>query len=170
MSNAVEEFTLIRLSGLINKTESLRDKALLLEKEIGLEPFYAMIAIGKPLEQLADSVGVTKKELEYMLQRTSIHRTQYMNATAMALGNKSAKALNHFSSMSYMDKGESMASKHHFNIFSQAIKVANNNTGSNSSQVVINNNVIVRGDNEIPELPNELKDVIEVDDYVELGT
>lgn len=151
-----------RVKGVLCTAITLKDKALMLEKEIGLEPFYTMLSMGESISSLAASIEVSTFELEYMLQRTPIHRRQYMNALANKLAKSSGQTLERFKNTMWMDTEHASAAKHHSNMLERSLKHLNTRTDDEGGgRVVVNNTVVVRSEGDVPPLPEGLEDIIE---------
>lgn len=162
MNTGVIEFKLNRVKGILGTALSLKDKGLMLEKEIGLEPIYAMLAMGKNLAPIAASLGMSIFELEYVLQRTSSHRKQYMNAISNKLALQSSVALDRYKNIVWMDKEHAAAARHHASMLHRSLNLLNAPSGSEGSgKVIVNNTVVVRDKNDVPPLPDGLEDIIE---------
>lgn len=164
MSEALAQLKMGRVVGVISTAISLKDKSLLLEKEVGLEPFYTMIAMGQSLTSLASSIDVSAFELEYMLSRTPTHQKEYMNAVATQLAKSSSVTLGRFAHSDWLTTDQSAAAKHHASMLEKSLKVLNSSKGDEGTgNVVVNNTIVVRSSDEIPPLPDELQNVIEVE-------
>lgn len=162
MGNLVNDFKLNRVKGVLATAVALKDKGLLLEKEIGLEAVYALVSMGQKISRIASSLGLPTFQLDYILQRTPQHRKQYMNALANALAKDSVVKLSHFSDCSTMETEDAAAAKHHSSMFDKSLKILNAPDAiKGSDNIVVNNTVIVRHKGDVPELPDELKNVIE---------
>jgi len=162
MNDIVADFKLSRVKGVLASASALKDKGLLLEKEIGLEPIYAMLSMGQKIASLASSIGMSIFELEFILQRTPQHRKQYMNAIANKLAKDSAVKLERFSEMVEMETEEVAAAKHHSAALDRSLKILNTpDAVQGSDNIVVNNTVVVRDRNDVPALPDGLEDIIE---------
>ena len=158
----INQMELYRVSGVIASARSTTDKALLIEKEIGTEPLYAMIAMGLPESRIATDLGLSKFELSMILRRTPAHRKQYINAKAVSLAEDSMEALQFYSKMVGMDIEESSGARHHLSVFNTAMKAVNSVADDKGTgNVVVNNTVVVRQKEDVPELPDGLDDIIE---------
>lgn len=165
MNETLAELTISRVKGVLCTAMTLKDKALILEKEIGLEPFYAMLSMGQSLESLAESVGFTPFELEYMLKRTPNHRRQFMNAKTNQLAEQSTDTLEHFETALMLDTEQAAAAKHHATMLEKSLKVLNNPAATQGSGgVVVNNTVVIRDKDDVPPLPDGLDQIIDVEE------
>lgn len=170
MNTGVAELKLNRVKGVLATALSLKDMGLLLEKEVGLEPIYAMLSMGQKLSQLAASVGMTSFQLEYILNRTPTHQKQYMNALSNRLAHHSTKTLEHYKNTVWMDKEHAAAARHHANMLHKSLNTLNAPSSSEGSgRVVVNNTVVVRDKSDVPPLPDGLEDVIE-GEYADVET
>ena len=155
---------LYRVSGVIAAACSTNDKALLIEKELGMDSLYAMIAMGQKESRIANDLGISKFELSMILRRTPAHRKQLMNARAVALGEASMVALESYSRMQGMDMEESAGARHHLAVFNTAIKATNSVADDKGTgNITVNNTVVVRKTEDVPDLPDGLDDIIEGD-------
>lgn len=160
---ALNTFDELRVHGALATAIDLKSKSQILEKEVGLDAFYALIAMGNSMTSLASSINVSTFELEYMLKRTPEHRKKYINALSGKLGSDSVNALSKFSDAMYLDSEMSAAAKHHKDMLSQAVSTLNKDAPiGDSGGIVVNNTVVVRGSNEVPDVPPELNGVIDV--------
>lgn len=167
MNAALAELTIGKVKGVLANALSLKDMALLLEKEVSLEPIYTLLAMGQSLSNLAASIDVTPFQLEYMLTRTPKHRREYINAVSNKLAKESSATLNEFKNSLYLDKEQAAAAKHHASMLEKSLKVLNAPSNEDGTgNVVVNNTIVVRDRSEIPPLPDELENVIE-GDYAE---
>lgn len=161
-NDALTELSIGRVKGVLSTAMSLKDMALMLEKEIGLEPFYSMLSMGQSISTLAASIDVSPFQLEYMLTRTSSHRKEYMNAIANKLGKQSGATLERFKHALMLDQEQSAAARHHSAMLDKSLKVLNTSTTDDGAGgVVVNNTIVVRNRDEIPPLPDGLENVIE---------
>lgn len=168
MDNAVSELKAYRVSGILATAIGLEDKALQLEKELGTDPIYTMIAMGETIVQIASSLGLSTFEMNYILKRTPDHRKNYANAVAFNMAENSSKKLEHFSKLTGWGKEDNFAAKHHASMVDTSLKILNMHTSDKGSgNIVVNNTVVVRSKDDVPSLPDELKEVIE-GDYVDV--
>lgn len=157
-----ERMELGRVGGVIAGARTTVDKALLIEKEIGMDSLYALISMGKKEERIAGDLGLSIFEFNMILRRTPAHRKQLMNARACALGDASMDALDVYSRMVGMDMEESAGARHHLAVFNSALKAANSVADDKGTgNVVVNNTVVVRQREDVPELPDGLDDILE---------
>ena len=160
---ALNVFDELRVQGALATAIDLDSKSQLLEKEVGLDAFYALLAMGSTVASLASSINVSSFELEYMLKRTPSHRKKYINALSGKLGADSVKVLSKFSDAMYLDPEMSAAAKHHKDMLAQAVATLNKDSPTgDSGGIVVNNTVVIRDSNDVPELPPELSGVIDV--------
>jgi len=165
MSAVLTQLKLNQIKGVLSTALSLKDKALLMERELGLEPFYTMISMGQSISTLAASMNISNFELEYMLKRTSNHRKQYMNAVSTQLANDSSNTLKRFKGALLLDKEQAAAARHHTGLLDRSLKVLNSQEdGKGAGNVIVNNTVIVRDNSDIPPMPDGLDNIIEVED------
>lgn len=156
------ELKLYEVSGIIANAQNTLEKALLIEKEIGNDSLYAMISMGTPLSRIAQGLGLSTFELEFILKRTAKNRREYLNARAFALAEASAPMLQRLSTSTKLKKSEATAAKHHAGMMANATRILNMGVEDKSgSNITVNNTVVVRNRNEIPELPDGLNEIIE---------
>lgn len=152
---------LLTTSGVLGKAIKLSDKALHLEKEIGLEVIYNLISNGVGLSEISDSLGVSDKDLRYILTRTKDHRRQYMSATIYSRALKSGEILNTcFSKETQLDKYQQNAANHHTKMVDTSLRVMELDKEVANSSIVVQNTIVVKSANDIPELPPGLSDAI----------
>lgn len=165
MSTALSTTELSQVSGLLAAVPEWLDKALLIEKEIGMGNIYAMISNGQAVERIAASLHVTSEQMKFFLTRTPKHRRDYMNAKAFKQAEDSMEVIGTtFKKSVFMEKEESNAVKHHNTIIDRAMGVLNKSDDVKGSEpIVVNNTVIVRDSDDVAPLPTELKDIIEGD-------
>lgn len=150
-----------RVSGILETVDNIESKALLLEKEVGLESFYTLLSMGKKLAVLADSVGLSLFEMEYILKRTPDNRHSYIMAELMLSSEGSMKALKHFESSKFMEQEENNAAKHHKDMVGMTLKHTNPGTEDGSGKVVVHNNITISSKEDIPEVPDDLAEILE---------
>ena len=165
MQDALGELTLLNVAGVIGRAIKLEDKAMLIEREIGLESIYTLIANGKKLSSIASPLSVTPDDLKFMLTRTTELRSKYMQAKIFHRANRSGETLDKdfFAKSDSLDKEENNAAKYHASMVDQAVKVLNQNNNNTGSSIVVENNIVVRSADDIPELPHGLGAVLEGD-------
>ena len=167
MIEPLAELNIGRVKGVLSTAMSLKDRALILEKEIGLEPFYTLLGMGQSMASLASSIGASAFELEYMLTRTPSLRKEFMNAIANNLGKQSGNTLESFKNVLMLDAEQSAAAKHHSSMLDKSLKVLNTSSNDEGAGgVVVNNTIVVRSSGDVPPLPDGLDEIIE-GDYAE---
>lgn len=153
---------LLIVKGLLRSIPNVTDKALTIEKEMGMESLYTLISMGELVGDMAISLGLSAFEMEFILKRTPNHRKQYLNAKTLALAESSMDILEHHSGAFSMEKEEAASAKHHSNMLDKSLKIVNAPTeDAGTGNITVNNTVVVRSGDDIPELPPELRNVIE---------
>lgn len=163
MQNALGELTLHNVAGIIGRAVALEDKALLIEREIGLESIYTLIANGEKLGAIASPLRVTIQDLKFMLTRTTELRQKYLAAKTFNRANVSGETLDGetFSKAHYLEKESNNAVKHHAAMVKQALDVLNQGKEEKGSSITVENTIVVRSVNDIPELPPGVGELIE---------
>lgn len=151
------------VTGVLATVDNVMSKALLLEKEVGLESFYTLISMGKSLASLADSVGLTLFEMEYILKRTADNRHSYMLAELTFTTEGSMQVLKKIKRDTFICTDANNAAKHHREMVGMTIKHNNPEKDDNSGKVVVHNNITISSDRDIPAVPDDLKDILEGD-------
>jgi len=161
---AVTTTELHQVSGLLAAVPSWLDKALLVEKEIGMDNIYAMISNGQAVERIAASLYITKEQMKFMLTRTPKHRKDYMNARAFKQAESSMDVLENpsFKTAGMLIKEQASAAKHHNQVIDRAMNTLNKSDEAKANEaIIVNNTVVVRDSDDIAPLPDELKDIME---------
>lgn len=149
--------------GLISKIENLRDKSIAIENTIGTEYLFTLLANGVKERDICDELNVSEDEFRMIITSSPSLRKRYMDAKAFRLGDLSVRTLvdSGFATATSFSKYEKNAVDFHTANIDRATKITGE--GSQTTGVVVNNTVVVRGKNEIPPLPSELEDVIDAD-------
>ena len=166
MSNEVVKPTqTIVLRGLLKNVSNVQDKALLIEREVGMDAVYTMISMGYGTRRIADSLNLSDFEFEYIVKRTPDHRRRLISAKTTRLAESSIEVLkNTFSTATSLFKEESAAAKHHRSIVDSTMKTLGGGEEKGmGTGVIVNNQFIVRGKDDIPDTPKELDEIIEGD-------
>lgn len=161
-----QELDNYRLRGLLQTVDNMQSKALLLEKEEGgLTQFYTLLSMGKTVAQLANAIGATTFEMEYILKRTPEHRKQFLNASIGHVADASLVKLKHYGGQTDLFKEEAAGAKHHLSVVQMASKsLTEQDTERNDSKVVVNNTVMIADRNDIPPLPDGLENIIDIEE------
>lgn len=160
---AITELELINVRGVLAKATRLEDKALLLEREVSLDTVYSMLSMGQSLVSIASSFDLTPDDAKFILTRTVEHRRQYMAAIQFKRAMQSDQTMEHFKSSVELDKEQTNAAKYHLSVMDAASKSLNATKGEKSANITVENKIIVKGRDDIPALPDELKNIMEGD-------
>lgn len=159
------------LIGILASVTDWTDQALLLEKELGMVNIYAMISNGYEVSDIADLLGMTVDQTEFILKRTPKHRKEYMNALAFRHAEGSLGTLAGFQYSEELSVEQAAASRHHNTMVDRATGILNKSEDAKGlEQIVVNNTVVVRDVGDTAEVPDEFKDILEGEfDDVSLG-
>lgn len=160
---AMGALALMKTRSILGRIQRLEDKAMLLEKEIGLDSIYGALSMGQSLTNLASSIGFSKNDLEYVLTRTPDHQKRYLQSTMFLRAKKSGEVLDSpvFSKMAELDKEENNAAKHHASMIDASLKSLYLDKQEIGSQILVQNTIVVRDKEDIPVLPEGLGELIE---------
>lgn len=149
--------------GVVNAVENLRDKSIAIENTIGTEYLFTLLANGVKERDICDELDVSEDEFRMIVTSSPSLRRRYMEAKAFRLGDLSARTLidSGFATATSFSKYEKNAVDFHSTNIDRAVKITDES--SQSTGVVVNNTVVVRGNNEVPPLPPELENVIDAD-------
>lgn len=152
--------------GVVNAVENLRDKSIAIENTIGTEYLFTLLANGVKERDICDELDVSEDEFRMIVTSSPTLRKRYMEAKAFRLGDLSARTLidSGFATATSFSKYEKNAVDFHSVNIDRAMKIGDE--GNLSTGVVVNNTVVVRGNNEVPPLPPELEDIIDVDPVI----
>lgn len=155
--------------GVVGAVENLRDKSIAIENTIGTEYLFTLLANGVKERDICDELAVSEDEFRMIVTSSPALRKRYMEAKAFRLGDLSARTLidSGFATATSFSKYEKNAVDFHSANIDRAVRITDE--GGQSTGVVVNNTVVVRGENEIPPLPPELENVIDVDPIVGAG-
>lgn len=157
-------YDLDRMSGVLKTARTMDEKAIVMERELGMDPIYALVAIGTKPCQIAASLGLGTFELNYILRRTPDARKRYMEASAFSMAEESQKTLSTFQRVTNIDLEESSALRFHSSNIDRYVKLMSQpNANDVAGQIVVNNTVVVRDSNDVPPLPEELNAIMDVD-------
>jgi hypothetical protein len=84
-----------------------------------------------------------------------------MNARANKLADDSIKTLEKFSDATYLETETSSALKHHSTMLDRSLKILNTADDKQSNNIVVHNTVVVRDNQDVPPVPDELIGIIE---------
>lgn len=166
MTQLMDKVSEFQLRGAVRNVKEVVDKALAIERELGTDILYTLVANGEPLDNIAEALGVSVKEFELIMTRTPEHRNKYIKAKLYKPAMSSLETLDGFSTLSFMDKEQKNASSHHLTMV-RLFMEQTNDVSERSSAITVNN-VISVNDNQ-PELPDDLLGVLDVE-YVDVGT
>ena len=160
---AMGSLALMTTKGILGRIQRIEDKAMILEKELGLDSLYSALSMGQKLEPLADSLDLSEKDLEFVLTRTPELQKRYLQALMFCRAKRSGKVLDHVSvaGVATFDKYETNALKHHAAMVDASLKSLYLDKQDTGSQVLVQNNIIVRDKDDIPSLPEGLGELIE---------
>ena len=158
-SPGAKDLTIVR--GMIRAASCFSDKAIIIENEVGMDMVYTMIALGYPEEQLAESFCLNEKEFKLLVSQSPRHRVNYLNAKLYKAGENSAERLVELSLLDTIEDGEKRAADIHHKTLATVLKGSSDIDVGNTG-IVINNIIRVRDKDDIPGLPDELKEVIDV--------
>lgn len=160
MSTQELETSSLVVYGELQRAKDITDKALVIEKEIGTEVIYTLISLGKPMGDIADSLGLSEDELELIMCRTSEHRNKYIKALMFKPAKDSMEMLGKLSKFTSLESDDARGSSHH----TKVIEMFLNHTKDmkeGGSAITVNNTVVVSDSRNTPPLPPELQGVIE---------
>lgn len=149
--------------GVLNGVENIRDKSIAIENTIGIEYLFTLLANGVKETAICDELDVSEDEFRMIVTSSPALRRRYMEAKAFRLGDLSSRTLidSGFATATSFSKYEKNALDFHTANIDRAVKITD--TGSQNTGVVVNNTVVVRGENEVPPLPPELENIIDAD-------
>lgn len=155
--------------GVVNSVENLRDKSIAIENTIGTEYLFTLLANGVKERDICDELSVSEDEFRMIVTSSPTLRRRYMEAKAFRLGDLSARTLidSGFATATSFNKYEKNAIDFHSANIDRAVRITDE--GGQNTGVVVNNTVVVRGNNEVPPLPPELENVIDADFTVGAG-
>lgn len=160
-SQVIAEVKLNNIRGVLAKANRLEDKALLLEREVSLESIYAMLSMGEPLANIANSFDLSLDDAKFILTRTTEHRKQYIAAIQFRRAIQSDRTMSKFKSEESLDKEQNNAAKYHLSVMDAASKALNATKGEKGANITVENKIIVRSKDDVPDLPDELKNIME---------
>lgn len=148
---------------LVSGVQSARDKSVVIENTIGLETLFSLIARGMSDREVREEIGLTEGEYLFVVKGSPMLRKRYMEAKSFMLADISqnvllTSGLVHSDSMS---KDQKAAAEFHNRNIDRLLKIGE--WGEQNTGIIVNNTVVVRGKGEIPEIPKELEEVIDVD-------
>lgn len=158
--NNLSQLAVSTFAVFISQTESLVDTGLLLEKEIGLGNIYAMISSGHEIEEISKSLNLPADDLLFILSRTETLRGNLLSAQMHYSATKSLKLLDGINTLE-LSTEQASAARHHSSIVIGALKNRSKTEKGNKGVMVINQINVDKGDS-IPEVPEELREVIDV--------
>lgn len=158
------------IQGILSSVTNWTDQALLIEKEIGMSNIYALIANGYTDEDVAEFLGMTMDQTQFILKRTPKYRKEYMNAKAFHQAEGSMDMLDNFKYEDKLGKKQAAASRHHNTMVDRATGILNKSEEAKGlEQIVVNNTVVVRDNHDTAPIPDELKDILE-GEFENVGT
>lgn len=157
-NGAIQELENYRISGLLKTITDSESKALILEKDVGLDRFYTLMTMGQSVEQMADSIGVSENMMTFFLTRTESHRKNFFNAKMYKAAVNSVDKIN-----DYKDDVNLNEAKHHRDIVGMAANILNKSEEGAERAIVVHNNITVGTNKDVPALPDELEDILEGD-------
>lgn len=149
--------------GLISSISDARDKSIAIENSIGLETLFSFIAQGMSDEEIQKLIGVKEYEYKFIMMGSPLLRKRYMEAKAFALADVSQKTLisSGLAHSESMSKDQKNATDFHTRNIDRVLKTEDGVEGNTG--VIINNTVVVRSKDEIPQIPKELEGIIDAD-------
>ncbi len=154
-----KNLTIVR--GMVRAASSSADKFIIVENEIGMDTIYTLISLGYYEKNIAESLGMTRKEFEFMVKQTPTHREKYLSAKLYPAGEDAVDQLANYAQNSTMEVEEKMAADVHHKTLAAVFKTSEDKSLA-ATGAVINNIVYVRNENDIPEMPEDLKEIIHV--------
>lgn len=156
-----KETKFIVAKAMIRACDNIKDKAIVIENNLGLDFCFSLIANGVTDEELAQQLDMKTGEVSLILKQTPILRKKYMEAKSFALADSSAQTLEKFTDKLYLSKEEKLAVDMHGKNLDRTLN--HNSDERVNNGVVINNVLAVRNDKDVPEVPKELQEVIDVE-------
>lgn len=155
------KFTLAK--GILLSVENIRDKAIVIQNTVGLEFVFTLIANGLSEQQIASDLGLMPNELKIICCSNPTLRKRYIEAHAFRFADTSIRTLDKsgLAAAEALDKYEKNATDFHSNNIDRVMK-ANVSDGAQAG-VVINNTVVVRDKSEVPDVPADIKNVLDME-------
>lgn len=155
-----DDVTLFKTRSLVKRCNSMSDKAMIIEREVGTETLYTLLAMGKGLPVIASGLGLSVGELEFVLMRSTEHRHKFALAGTFDLARGSIETMANFKDVPVIDKDMSAALSHHRQVLDMWLKNSKQ-VNDASAGVVVNNTIVVGEQSATPPLPDELSGVLE---------
>lgn len=148
------DLTLFRIQGLVKRATQIVDKALIIEREVGMENIYTLLALGKPLEEIGEALGLSPMETELTLCRTTEHRSRFILAKMFPVARNSVEQMGRVGDT--MTSEQRNAMQYHSSIVDMFMRYTAKSQDA-STGVTVNNTIVVNDKHDIPELPIELE-------------
>lgn len=161
MHDQETENKLLVLQGLIRAADAFEDKAAAIEETLGMDLVFSLLAIGHSENDMARSLGLDADEFNYLVKQSSSHRDRYLKAKAFLLSDKSVDVMTAFNTASMLEDEEKRALDYHSKNLDRALKMGDDT--SQMSGMIINNILTIRDKNDIPALPEEIKDIVDAE-------
>lgn len=142
--------------------DNISDKATAVETQVGFDFCFALLANGASDQDLASRLGLTLSEFKLIITMSPELRARYIEAKTFRLAESSVDILDEYSSVTALSKEEKSAIDMHTNNIERVIKVSKSKDDEgNKKDVLVQNVVVVRSNDDIPPVPVELASVID---------
>lgn len=161
MEKLPAKFTLAK--GLLKTVGDRKDKAVVIENTVGYEYIFTLISTGVAIADIASSLGLTLEEFGFISSSSPQLRKRFLAAKSYKLATKSMEVLEQpeIAEATSLTKEQKSALDYHSANIDRILRQTDSSEQSNN--IIIQNTVVVRDKKDVPELPEELKEVIDVE-------